>query len=124
MKTMSDTKNKLVFVYNADSGMFNTLKDITHKIVSPETYECNLCSITHGNFSMHSEWKSFINEIDFPVLFLHRNEAREQYGVTDQLPAVYMESPEGLELRLDAKAINSCESIEELKEMLLESVSV
>ncbi len=30
---MSDTKNKLVFVYNADSGMFNTLKDITHKIV-------------------------------------------------------------------------------------------
>ena len=120
---MPENNSKLVFVYNADSGMFNTLKDVTHKIVSPETYECNLCSITHGNFSMHSEWKSFINEIDYPVLFLHRNEAREQYGVTDQLPAVYMETTDELELRLDARAINLCKSIEELKEKLLESVS-
>jgi len=28
---------QLVFVYNADSGMFNTLTDIAHKVFSPKT---------------------------------------------------------------------------------------
>jgi hypothetical protein len=45
MKTKS-----LLFVYNADSGVFNLVTDIAHKIFSPQTYACQLCCITHGNF--------------------------------------------------------------------------
>jgi hypothetical protein len=43
-------KISLVFVYNADSGVFNTLSDIAHKIFSPETYACNLCALTPHEF--------------------------------------------------------------------------
>ena len=47
----------LIFVYNADSGLFNTLTDIAHKTFAPETYSCNLCAITFGTFGMRTEWK-------------------------------------------------------------------
>ena len=54
------TSSRLLFVYNADSGLFNTLTDIAHKMLSPKTYTCNLCAITHGLFSEKEEWKEFI----------------------------------------------------------------
>lgn len=44
-----------LFVYNADSGLFNTATDIAHKILLPETYACNLCALTHGHFKIHEE---------------------------------------------------------------------
>ena len=69
----SDDKPSLVFVYNADSGLFNTLTDIAHKIFSPDTYSCNLCMITHDNLSMRSEWKDFIEKLDIELEFLHRD---------------------------------------------------
>ena len=43
-----DRGASLLFVYNADSGFFNTLADIGHKLFSPATYPCQLCAITHG----------------------------------------------------------------------------
>jgi hypothetical protein len=39
---------KLLFVYNADSGLFNSIAEAAHKIVSPQTYRCDLCRITYG----------------------------------------------------------------------------
>ena len=41
---------KLIFVYNAGSGKLNALFDMAHKIVSPTTYECSLCALTHDAF--------------------------------------------------------------------------
>ncbi|WP_232221892.1 hypothetical protein [Methanococcoides burtonii] len=49
------SKNTLIFVYNADSGLINEMKDYVHKIVSPSTYECNLCAITYGNTGIKNE---------------------------------------------------------------------
>jgi hypothetical protein len=48
---------QLIFVYNADSGGLNTLFDIAHKVVSPETYSCSLCMLTHGVLSERTAWK-------------------------------------------------------------------
>jgi hypothetical protein len=39
---------KLLFVYNADSGLAAALFDSAHKLLSPQTYACNLCALTHG----------------------------------------------------------------------------
>jgi len=44
--------SKLIFVYNADSGLLNAMKDWAHKIVSPETYPCSLCALTYNNLGM------------------------------------------------------------------------
>ncbi|MBC7930780.1 MAG: hypothetical protein H7Z38_09495, partial [Rubrivivax sp.] len=56
----------LVFVYNADSGLFNALTDIAHKAFSPATYQCNLCALTHSTFGMRKGWKRFLETLDTP----------------------------------------------------------
>ncbi len=65
---------RLVFVYNADSGVFNTLSDIAHKILSPQTYQCHLCELTHGYFTVRDEWVGFLASLDVETEFLHRDE--------------------------------------------------
>ncbi len=77
------TQSRLVFVYNADSGKLNALKDAIHKVVRPSTYPCSLCAVTYGNLGMKKEWKTYINELGVPVEFLHRDEFCTQYDCTD-----------------------------------------
>jgi hypothetical protein len=75
-------ERKLVFVYNADSGALNAIKDAIHKAVKPSTYPCSLCAVTYGAISMKREWKTFINTLRFPAEFLHRDEFCAQYDCT------------------------------------------
>lgn len=112
-------KATLIFVYNADSGFVNTLLDIGHKIVSPQTYACNLCAITHSTFSMREEWKAFVDDLKLPVEFLHRDELAKQYGIHDaDLPAVFRKMAGGLEPWISREEINRCGSLEELKRLV------
>lgn len=71
---------KIIFVYNADSGIINALKDAVEKSVSPETYSCNLCAVTFKTVRMKPEWKRFIRNLPVEVEFLHRDEYAERYG--------------------------------------------
>jgi hypothetical protein len=79
---------KLIFVYNADSGLLNKLMDIGHKIVSPETYSCNLCNLTFGNFSENRKWKEFRENTDIDMEFLHRDEFENKYGMKLPCPVI------------------------------------
>ena len=88
----------LVFVYNADAGLFSMLTDYAHKIVSPQTYACSLCALTYGNLGMKRAWKRFVTGLDATIEFLHRDELAERYGVRDvPLPAVFRPAAAGLE---------------------------
>lgn len=112
-------KPALLFVYNADGGLFNTLTDIAHKIFSPRTYSCNLCALTHSNLGMRREWKEFIEGLDRPVEFLHADELRARYDVGAlSLPVVLTKEGEGLEILVDAASINACRNLEDLKRMI------
>lgn len=109
----------LVFVYNADSGLVNTLLDIGHKIVSPQTYSCNLCALTHSTFSMRDEWKQFVAQLDCPMEFLHRDELAERYGLRDvPLPAIFLKTEAGLRPWIGQEEINRCQSLAELKQLI------
>lgn len=111
-----DKNKKLVFVYNADSGMFNTLTDIAHKVFSPQTYECNLCAISHSYLSERSEWKEFIEELGVECEFLHRDEFFKKYSSDEKTFPVIFELAEGeLKLALSADKINECKSMDDLK---------
>ncbi len=112
---MNDT---IIFVYNADSGLFNALSDSAHKIFSPETYGCNLCAITHSALGMKTEWKEFLNSLDIPLEFIHRNELKEKYDLNVSLPAVFRKSGGEMELILASDRINECENIADLKELI------
>ena len=115
----SADKTSLVFVYNADSGLFNTLTDIAHKIFSPDTYACNLCAITHDNLSMRSEWKDFIEQLDIELEFLHRDEFISQYEMEDVLlPCIFNKDANGLSLFITADEVNACKTVEELKQLM------
>lgn len=113
-----DSKH-LVFVYNADSGMFNTLTDIAHKVFSPSTYSCNLCSISHSYFSERDEWKDFISGLDAECEFLHRDEFEKKYNLKGyDYPLVLEKKDNQLEVYLDAKAINQCASMQDLQQKI------
>ena len=113
-------QTKLVFVYNANSGLFNTVSDIAHKILSPKTYSCQLCSLTHGYFSVREEWVGFLKELDADCEFLHRDELKEKYQLDGRdLPAIYIRSETGdLNVFADRETIEACSDIVALKQML------
>lgn len=114
-----DAKPHLIFVYNADSGIFNTVTDIAHKMFSPETYSCNLCAITYGNFGMRTEWKEYLESLQAEFEFLHRDELAEKFGRTDiSLPAVLLKKENAVEDLIGADEINGCTSLDDLKQLI------
>lgn len=110
---------QLVFVYNADSGMFNTLTDIAHKVFSPQTYECNLCAISHSYLSERSEWKDFISNLGAECEFLHRDEFEKKYHIKDKnYPIIFVKNENSLDVCLDANVINECDDMDKLKDKI------
>ena len=79
---------KIIFVYNANSGMVNTLLDIGHKIISPQTYECNLCQITYGIVTEKEEWKKFRESSTDELEFLHKDEFEQKYQQKREYPVI------------------------------------
>ena len=112
-------KPKIIFVYNADSGVFNLLSDIAHKIFSPQTYACNLCAITHSNLGMRKEWKAYLDSLANPLEFLHSDEFKDKYKLEKiSLPAVFVEENGSPNQIVSAAQINECRSIEDLKTLI------
>lgn len=112
-------KPKIIFVYNADSGVFNLVSDIAHKIFSPKTYACNLCAITHSNFGMKKEWKEYLETFENPLEFLHADEFEKSYKITDtELPAIFLEIDRGISEIVNNQQINLCQSVDELKKLI------
>lgn len=110
---------QLVFVYNADSGMFNTLTDIAHKVFSPKTYACTLCAISHSYFNERDEWKEFISSLGVECEFLHRDEFEKKYQFKNPTyPSVYLKNKDALNICLNADAINECDSMDMLKDKI------
>ena len=71
---------KLVFVYNADSGIRNTAIDGMHKILGPNTDNCSLCALTFGAFTENGRWKKFRKTTPLPMDFLHKDEFKRHYA--------------------------------------------
>lgn len=113
---------KLIFVYNANSGKINGLVDSMHKIFSPSTYECSLCDITFGVFTELKEWKAFRENIKVKMDFLHKNEF---YGAFSPIvaqkysfPIVLAQTKNGLDIFVSTENMNSLKTAEELIKVL------
>ena len=107
--------NTIIFVYNAESGLFNLVKDWTHKIISPETYPCSLCALTYDNLGMRNPWRKFIRELEYDVKFLHRDELEGQYGISEvSLPAAFIHRDGKPKLWINSEALDACQSLDDL----------
>lgn len=112
-------KPTLIFIYNTDSGLFNILTDIAHKIFSPQTYACNLCGLTYSHFGMRKKWKEFLDALDLPIEFLHCDEFQACYGMEGvSLPTIFAKRGEKMSVLIGAGAIKSCRTVENLKQLI------
>jgi hypothetical protein len=106
-----------IFVYNADEDYFSQVTDYLHKIFRPKTYACNLCSLTHSNFGMRSEFKDFIKSFD-KLEFLHKDEFYRKFSdyKNDELPAVYIRNADEnkLTILISRDEINKINNLDEL----------
>ena len=109
-KKRSDEEGEMIFVYNASSDFFSRLSDFAHKIISPETYSCNLCQITHGNTGMHREWAEFIQELPYKVSF----EYKDQWLSYHDFPIVLLKKGDEIITFLSPEELNNAGSLEEL----------
>lgn len=106
----------LLFVYNADSGLFSTMADIGHKIFSPETYECALCALTHGYFKERAQWRTFVEGLACDCEFLHRDEFRRRHpDEQTALPAVFILRGGRPECCLDAAKLRALTDLDALQ---------
>lgn len=116
---MSAPDPKLVFVYNADSGFFEALRDGVTKIVSPAAYPCRLCALTYGLATMKPRWRRFVDALGIPVEFLHRDEFEEKYPREDaEFPSAYIDMGGELELFISTEQMNSAKTLDELMEIV------
>ena len=107
---------KLVFIYNADSGLINAVKDYFHKRRSPETYQCNLCMQTFGAISMKKDWKSYVKNLDIPAEFLHKDEFEKKYDIKNaKYNSAYYKNGSNMKLVISQEEMDAVNSLEELK---------
>lgn len=112
-------KQKLIFVYNANSGIFNSIKDRIHKTVSPQTYSCNLCRVTFGITSMKQKWEDFISSLNFKIEFLHKDEFLDKYNMKNvNFPSIFIEKEKKLKLLISNKKINNVQDLNGLVELV------
>ncbi|WP_190811288.1 GTPase [Flagellimonas sp. S3867] len=113
---------KLLFVYNANSGIRNTILDSMHKVFSPSTYECNLCDITFGIVSENKTWKKFRQESQYKMVFLHKDEFARAYGSKlvnkFTLPIVLSDSEKGLKIFISTEELNQLKTAQDLVESI------
>lgn len=111
---------KLLFVYNANSGVVNTALDIAHKIIKPETYSCSLCQLTHGSFREKKVWSAFKKNCDIPMEFYHKDEFEKQFRSKFlpkyNYPIVLWTNDYDLEFLMTAEDLNACATVDELIE--------
>lgn len=104
----------LVFVYNAGKGWFNALTDSIHKVISPHTYSCELCSLTHGLTGMKSEVRAYLKEFKGDTCFYHLNdlpaELKQPLAHAGGAPAVYLEYNDKMELLFGKAELSRFES--------------
>ena len=118
----SDT---IIFVYNADSGLFNLLSDMAHKVISPETYNCQLCMLTHGHLGMREQWHKYLETLDTKIEFLHRDEFIKKHPDHNaELPALFFSREGVTELFISATTIASCPTMEKLIQQVDEQISM
>jgi hypothetical protein len=107
---------RLVFVYNANAGLIAGALDSIHKTLSPDTYACDLCAITHGFFTMRPQWRAWLKSLPHEPEFYHRPDFRAAFPelADEPLPLVGLAKEGRFSILLDAKALGRVTNVDDL----------
>ncbi|MBU2929091.1 GTPase [Winogradskyella psychrotolerans] len=110
---------KLLFVYNANSGQLNSLFDAGHKLISPSTYKCSLCALTHHTFSKKRLWKKFEIDSQVELAFYHKDEFETMFPNLDmRYPTILKYDEHHFSEVFGAEVLNEISNVEDLIERL------
>lgn len=109
---------KLIFVYNANSGVLNALVDAVHKMVSPETYSCELCALTYGAVGERKAWRQYRKRSAHEMVFLHKDEFEEGYGQRFTYPLVLCDDDGRLTPLITKRDFQEMDTLDELLDWL------
>jgi len=113
-----EDERELIFIYNAKSGLVNEFLDFAHKIVSPSTYNCNLCAISYGNFTMKKKWSDYISSLPVRSTFTYKDKVSE-YGYNNiELPSIIFRNGSRSKVIISSKEINKLKKIDQLINIL------
>lgn len=90
--TLTNSKQYLLFVYNAKSGILNQSADWLLKNFSPKHYSCDLCQLTHHSFGKKTAFKNWLKKVNAQVEFYHKDEWMRHYPSTKAnqiFPAIF-----------------------------------
>ena len=112
---------ELLFIYNAKSGAINNILDVGHKLISPETYSCNLCALTHNTFSENMTWKAFRDQSNLDMNFFHIEEFEKEYpDKRFSYPIILLKNNNRLTEFVSSTEINTIETVDGLTKILTE----
>jgi len=79
--------DRLILVYDADSGLGAMLLDVVKKAIGKE--DCSLCEITYSPLGKRSSWRACESRLGVAVDELHRDQLPVEWGVSRaDLPCV------------------------------------
>jgi len=115
--SLADTQ--IVFVYNAESGLLNKLKDAVHKTFKPSTYPCSLCDITYSPVHMYKRWSTFVKTLPVPVEFSYIDlMPKEVQGQPLSYPTALLKHGDQLSVWLSKEQIDGVENLDGLIELV------
>lgn len=104
---------RVIFIYNADSGILAAMWDSARKVVGSEN-ACSLCSITHGIFTEKAEWSEIERSLGTRTVYYHRDDVPGELRDFIEheslaLPAVVIEREDGdYEVAVTADTLKIC----------------
>ncbi len=105
---------ELQFIYNTKNGWANSIIDLVQKNISPETYQCNLCKITHGTFTENKKFKEFKKK--YNITLWHIGDYELKYNKELTYPLIIFRDVSGSELyRIESHTINEIKNVTELE---------
>lgn len=105
----------LLFVYNADSGVLQRMKDYVSRDEITGADRCNLWALTFSPIGMKKEWKRVVHDLGIPSRFISRDEfTREFRTVAATFPAAFLQTGNDLFHFISTDEINQCAQLEDL----------
>ncbi len=118
-----DIRQKLLFVYNANSGKRNAIIDSMRKVLRSQTYDCKLCELTFGVVAENKNWKRFRKENEQRMDVLHKDEFsklyKSKFGYKFTYPIVLTEGENGLEVLIATEELNQLNSTQDLISLVM-----
>lgn len=104
--------NRIVMIYNAESGWMNKFTDWSHKMFSPSSYECDLCSLSHGNFGMKKNWEEKQKSLPFPVSYYYKDSFVKEFPdfKPQQFPLVLLQKNKKFEELLNSEKLSKIDT--------------